>query len=204
MKKSSGHASITVYDLGPLLSAARCGLSRGLGAAWAVSGMGRLLGYARVSTTHQHSQLQVGPGARRLLLVFTETVSGARATGPSLSSSWTSCARATPLWSGSSTASAGRSGSWSTPSPASPSAALGSAACRRRSTPPPPWQARLPAFAALAEFERDLIRERTAAGLAAARARGHRGGRPSVLTGHKLRSPRSCTSRGSARWRRSP
>ncbi len=41
-------------------------------------------------------------------------------------------------------------------------------------------------FAALAEFERDLIRERTAAGLAAARARGHRGGRPPVLTGHKL------------------
>jgi DNA invertase Pin-like site-specific DNA recombinase len=41
------------------------------------------------------------------------------------------------------------------------------------------------AFAALAEFERDLIRERTSAGLVAARARG-RGGRPSVLSGHKL------------------
>jgi DNA invertase Pin-like site-specific DNA recombinase len=40
-------------------------------------------------------------------------------------------------------------------------------------------------FAALAEFERDLIRERTTAGLAAARARGRHGGRPSVLTGHK-------------------
>ncbi len=32
-------------------------------------------------------------------------------------------------------------------------------------------------FAALAEFERDLIRERTVAGLAGARARGRRGGR---------------------------
>jgi DNA invertase Pin-like site-specific DNA recombinase len=41
-------------------------------------------------------------------------------------------------------------------------------------------------FAALAEFERDLIRERTTAGLAAARARGRHGGRPSVLTGHRL------------------
>jgi DNA invertase Pin-like site-specific DNA recombinase len=41
-------------------------------------------------------------------------------------------------------------------------------------------------FAALAEFERDLIRERTSAGLAAARSRGRHGGRPSVLTGHKL------------------
>ena len=33
-------------------------------------------------------------------------------------------------------------------------------------------------FAALAEFERDIIRERTNAGLAAARARGRQGGRP--------------------------
>jgi DNA invertase Pin-like site-specific DNA recombinase len=36
-------------------------------------------------------------------------------------------------------------------------------------------------FGALAEFERDLIRERTQAGLAAARARGRRGGRPKSL-----------------------
>src|SRR5258708_5246551 len=34
---------------------------------------------------------------------------------------------------------------------------------------------------ALAEFERDLIRERTNAGLEAARARGRKGGRPKVL-----------------------
>jgi DNA invertase Pin-like site-specific DNA recombinase len=37
-------------------------------------------------------------------------------------------------------------------------------------------------FASLAEFERELIRERTNAGLAAARARGKSGGRPKVLT----------------------
>jgi len=36
-------------------------------------------------------------------------------------------------------------------------------------------------FAALAEFERDLIRERTNAGLQAARARGRKGGRPMLL-----------------------
>jgi DNA invertase Pin-like site-specific DNA recombinase len=42
-------------------------------------------------------------------------------------------------------------------------------------------------FAALTEFERDLIRERTSAGLAAARARGRHGGRPSVMTAHKAR-----------------
>ena len=42
-------------------------------------------------------------------------------------------------------------------------------------------------FAGLAEFERDLIRERTVAGLAAARARGRKGGRPPVFTASKLR-----------------
>jgi DNA invertase Pin-like site-specific DNA recombinase len=41
-------------------------------------------------------------------------------------------------------------------------------------------------FAALAEFERDLIRERTRAGLAAGPGRGRHGGRPTVLTAHKL------------------
>jgi DNA invertase Pin-like site-specific DNA recombinase len=42
-------------------------------------------------------------------------------------------------------------------------------------------------FAALAEFERDLVAERTRAGLAAARARGRRGGRPYKMTVAKLR-----------------
>src|SRR3984893_9857477 len=37
-------------------------------------------------------------------------------------------------------------------------------------------------FAALAEFERDIIRERTRAGLAAARSRGRKGGRPPKLS----------------------
>lgn len=42
-------------------------------------------------------------------------------------------------------------------------------------------------FAALAEFERELIVERTNAGLAAARARGRNGGRPFKMTAAKLR-----------------
>jgi len=41
-------------------------------------------------------------------------------------------------------------------------------------------------FGALAEFERELIRERTNAGLSAARARGRVGGRPTVMTHDKL------------------
>jgi DNA invertase Pin-like site-specific DNA recombinase len=40
-------------------------------------------------------------------------------------------------------------------------------------------------FGALAEFERDIIRERTQAGLTAARARGRKGGRPRALTPRK-------------------
>ena len=43
---------------------------------------------------------------------------------------------------------------------------------------------------ALAEFERDLIRERTTAGLAAARARGRIGGRPPVMTPDKVKVAR--------------
>jgi DNA invertase Pin-like site-specific DNA recombinase len=42
-------------------------------------------------------------------------------------------------------------------------------------------------FAALAEFERELIAERTRAGLAAARARGRKGGAPFKMTSAKLR-----------------
>jgi DNA invertase Pin-like site-specific DNA recombinase len=41
-------------------------------------------------------------------------------------------------------------------------------------------------FGALAEFERNLIRERTQAGLMSARARGRKGGRPKALTGKRL------------------
>ena len=42
-------------------------------------------------------------------------------------------------------------------------------------------------FAALAEFERDIIRERTTAGLRAARARGRMGGRPKKMDESKVR-----------------
>jgi DNA invertase Pin-like site-specific DNA recombinase len=46
-------------------------------------------------------------------------------------------------------------------------------------------------FGALAEFERDLIRDRTMAGLAAARARGRQGGRRRKLGPDKLRQLRT-------------
>jgi len=46
-------------------------------------------------------------------------------------------------------------------------------------------------FAALSEYERELIRERTKAGLKAARARGRRGGRKFVMTKTKLMMARN-------------
>lgn len=46
-------------------------------------------------------------------------------------------------------------------------------------------------FASIAEFERDLLVERTQAGLVAARSRGRRGGRPRVVTPEKLQTARA-------------
>jgi Resolvase, N terminal domain len=50
-------------------------------------------------------------------------------------------------------------------------------------------------FGALAEFERDIIRERTTAGLEAARARGRFGGRRPVMTPAKLRLAQAAMGR---------
>lgn len=51
-------------------------------------------------------------------------------------------------------------------------------------------------FAALAEFERELIRERVAAGLAAARAKGKLGGRPRVLDAKRVQLARKMLDGG--------
>ena len=51
-------------------------------------------------------------------------------------------------------------------------------------------------FAALGQFERDLIRERTRAGLAAAALRGRRGGHRPVVTPDKLKRAREHIARG--------
>lgn len=51
-------------------------------------------------------------------------------------------------------------------------------------------------LAAIAEFERDLLVERTQEGLAAARARGRKGGRPSVLTPNKVATARQLIDAG--------
>ncbi len=51
-------------------------------------------------------------------------------------------------------------------------------------------------FGALGQFERDLIQERTRAGLAAAAARGRKGGRKPVMTQDKLIRARGIIAKG--------
>jgi DNA invertase Pin-like site-specific DNA recombinase len=51
-------------------------------------------------------------------------------------------------------------------------------------------------FGALGQFERDLIRERTKAGLTAAAARGRKGGRKPVVTPEILRKARALMTQG--------
>jgi Resolvase, N terminal domain len=59
-------------------------------------------------------------------------------------------------------------------------------------------------FAAFAEFERELIAERTQAGLAAARARGRLGGRPRKMNGRRCkwrwRTPKQWRPKSRGAW----
>jgi DNA invertase Pin-like site-specific DNA recombinase len=60
----------------------------------------------------------------------------------------------------------------------------------------PAGRLQLHLFAALAEFERELIRERSAAGREAARARGRQGGRPKLITPEKLAAAAAMRTQG--------
>ncbi len=139
-----------------------------------------LIGYARVSTTDQNLDLQkdalLGAGCER---VFTDTASGAKMERSGLAHTLKECrAGDTPVvWkldrSGRSLPhlvetvrdlSARRIGFKSLPEQIATTTSGGNLIFH--------------IFASLAEFERDLIRERTNEGLQAARARGRKGGRP--------------------------
>ena len=54
-------------------------------------------------------------------------------------------------------------------------------------------------FGALAQFERSLIQERVQAGLAAARRRGRRGGRPTAINAEKLAAVTSALDGGASK-----
>jgi DNA invertase Pin-like site-specific DNA recombinase len=146
--------------------------------------MGHLLGYARVSTTDQQPQLQVDAlqqaGCYR---VFIETASGARPDRPVLKQALDQLRPGDTLvvWK------LDRLGR-SLRHLVDTITGLADRGVGFRSlqeaidTTTPGGKLVFHVFAALAEFERDLIRERTQAGLAAARARGRKGGRPKLLS----------------------
>jgi Resolvase, N terminal domain len=163
-------------------NAAQPALSQG---SATVTGMGHQLGYARVSTTDQQPQLQVDAlKAAGCYRVFTETASGARSDRPTLAQLLDQLRPGDTLvvWK------LDRLGH-SLRHLVDTVTGLAERGIGFRSlqeaidTTTPGGKLVFHVFAALAEFERDLIRERTAAGPAAARARGRHGGRPSVLTG---------------------
>lgn len=138
------------------------------------------IGYARVSTSDQHLQLQqdalAAAGCERL---FTDTVSGAREDRPGLTAALSACRPGDTLvvWR------LDRLGR-SLPHLVAIVQELGSRSVgfsslqEQMDTTTSGGKLIFHIFAALAAFERELIRERTNAGLAAARARGRLGGRP--------------------------
>ena len=125
--------------------------------------MGRLIGYARVSTGEQDLQLQMDAlktAGCRDADIYTDKASGARGSRPGLDA----CVKALE--------------------PGDTLTASG--------------ELMFNVFSSLAQFERRLIQERTRAGLAAARARGRKGGRrpirpddPRVVTAKRLHQDRN-------------
>jgi DNA invertase Pin-like site-specific DNA recombinase len=151
--------------------------------------MGHLLGYARVSTNDQQPRLQVDALERAgCYRVFTETASGTRSDRPTLEQLLDQLQPGDTLvvWK---LDRLGRSLRHLVDTVTRlTERGVGFRSLQEAiDTTTPGGTLVFHVFAALAEFERDLIRERTSAGLAAAHARGRRGGRPSVMTAHKVR-----------------
>lgn len=160
--------------------------------------MGRLIGYARVSTVTQDPSLQLdalaAAGCER---VYTDKVSGKLTTRPQLDRALRALQAGDTLvvWR------LDRLGR-SLPHLLQLVMDLESRGVGFRSltesidTSSAAGRLVLAVFGALAAFERDLLSERTAAGLAAARARGRRGGRPPVMTEAKLEVARRLVAEG--------
>lgn len=155
--------------------------------------MGHLLGYARVSTTDQDAALQHDAlTAAGCVRTWTDTASGSTSTRPELDSLLASLLAGDTLvvWR---LDRLGRSLSHLLAVIADlTERGVGFRSLRESiDTTTAAGRLQLAIFGALAEFERELIRERTVAGLAAARARGRLGGRPSVMTPAKLAAARA-------------
>ena len=149
--------------------------------------MGKLLGYARVSTLEQNADLQADAlTAAGCWRVFTDHVSGAKAERPALDRVLEQLRDGDTLvvWR---LDRLGRSLRHLIDVVADLSARGVGFRSVTESIDTTTSGGRLVfhVFGALAEFERDLIRERTLAGLQAARRRGRAGGRPALMTKDK-------------------
>ena len=138
------------------------------------------IGYARVSTTDQSLDLQTDAlHAAGCARVFTDTVSGAKVDRPGLAAALSTCRAGDTLvvWR---LDRLGRSLPHLVETVRDLDArTVGFTSLQENiDTTTSGGSLVFHSFASLAEFERDLIRERTTAGLSAARARGRKGGRP--------------------------
>ena len=157
-----------------------------------------LIGYARVSTAEQDTALQTDAlrtaGCER---IFEDTVSGAKADRPGLAEALAYLREGDVLavWR------LDRLGR-SLPHLIETIAALEARGVGFRSlteaidTTTPGGRLIFHVFGALGQFERDLIRERTKAGLASAAARGRKGGRKPVVTNDRLQRARELIDSG--------
>src|SRR3984957_10437718 len=156
------------------------------------------IGYARVSTTEQDLALQLDALANvGCARIFEDTASGAKAERPGLAAALT-FARDGDILTVWKLDRLGRS----LPHLIETVNGLEARGVSFRSlteaidTTTPGGRLIFHIFGALGQFERDLIRERTRAGLDAAMARGRRGGRKPVVTDEKLRRAQTLVAQG--------
>lgn len=163
---------------------------------WSV--VGELLGYARVSTTDQSADAQrEALSAAGCSKVWTETASGATTSRPQLSDLFSHLRRGDTLvvWR------LDRLGR-SLPHLLETVEQLENDGVGFRSlteaidTTTSGGKLIYSIFGALAEFERNLIRERTNMGLAVARAQGRLGGRPPAMSGPQVKQAKRMRSGG--------
>lgn len=157
-----------------------------------------IIGYARVSTADQNPEAQIDAlrqaGCAR---VFTDHASGAQASRPQLDAALDYLREGDTLtvWR------LDRLGR-SLPHLIEVVQALGDRGVEFRSlseaidTTTPTGRLLFHVAGAFAQFERDLIRERTNAGLVAARARGRQGGRPTVMTPQRVATAQQMRAAG--------
>jgi DNA invertase Pin-like site-specific DNA recombinase len=143
-----------------------------------------IIGYARVSTQDQNPQLQLDAlRAARLRAGLPRDRDRRDRDRPELVvPACAPCARATPWWSGSSIDWHGPSRTWSRSSTTSITVVGFRSLTEAIDTTSSGGRLVFHIFGALAEFEHSLIKERTIAGLAAARARGRKGGRKPAIS----------------------